>query len=82
MLFHYGCLEQLLQSLLDKVNQLEPANPDNLRNFVLFGNTMKQLCGLLEAANLRQYLINPLLIKSLVVKLPDRGQRYGCLQIS
>ncbi|XP_062701927.1 uncharacterized protein LOC134285360 [Aedes albopictus] len=72
---HFGRPEQLLQSLLDKVNRLEPPKPDNLRSFVPFGNTVEQLCGHLEAADLRQHLVNPLLIKSLVAKLPDREKR-------
>lgn len=33
---------------------------------------MEQLCGHLEAADLRQHLVNPLLIKFLVAKLLDR----------
>ncbi|XP_062553708.1 uncharacterized protein LOC134218650 [Armigeres subalbatus] len=72
---HYGRPEQLLESLLDKVNRLDPPKPDNLRSFVPFGNTVEQLCGHLEAADLRQHLVNPLLIKSLVAKLPDREKR-------
>ncbi|XP_062538908.1 uncharacterized protein LOC134207201 [Armigeres subalbatus] len=72
---HYGRPEQLLQSLLDKVDRLEPPKPDNLRSFVPFGNTVEQLCGHLEAAGLQQHLVNPLLIKSLVAKLPDREKR-------
>ncbi|XP_065094567.1 uncharacterized protein LOC135715082 [Ochlerotatus camptorhynchus] len=72
---HYGRPEQLLQSLLDKVNQLEPPKADNLWSFVPFGNTVEQLCGHLEAAGLRHHLVNPLLIKSLVAKLPDREKR-------
>ncbi|XP_062538860.1 uncharacterized protein LOC134207155 [Armigeres subalbatus] len=72
---HYGRPEQLLQSLLDKVDRLEPPKPDNLRSFVPFGKTVEQLCGHLEAAGLQQHLVNPLLIKSLVAKLPDREKR-------
>ncbi|XP_062711976.1 uncharacterized protein LOC115267455 [Aedes albopictus] len=72
---HFGRPEQLLQSLLDKVNRLEPPRADNLRSFVPFGNTVEQLCGHLEAADLKQHLVNPLLIKSLVAKLPDREKR-------
>ncbi|XP_053699180.1 uncharacterized protein LOC128746160 [Sabethes cyaneus] len=72
---HYGRPEQLLQNLLDKVNQLVPPKPDNLRSFVPFGNAVEQLCGHIEAADLRQHLVNPLLIKSLVAKLPDREKR-------
>ncbi|XP_062711270.1 uncharacterized protein LOC134289451 [Aedes albopictus] len=72
---HYGRPEQLLESLLEKVNRLDPPQPDNLRSFVPFGNTVEQLCGHLEAADLRQHLVNPLLIKSLVAKLPDREKR-------
>ncbi|XP_058838037.1 uncharacterized protein LOC131693851 [Topomyia yanbarensis] len=73
--WHYGRPEQLLESLLDKVNRLDPPKPDNLKSFVPFGNTVEQLCGHLEAADLRQHLVNPLLIKSLVAKLPDREKR-------
>ncbi|XP_062535635.1 uncharacterized protein LOC134204849 [Armigeres subalbatus] len=72
---HFGRPEQLLESLLDKVNRLDSPKPDNLRSFIPFGNTVEQLCGHLEAADLRQHLVNPLLIKSLVAKLPDREKR-------
>ncbi|XP_062537709.1 uncharacterized protein LOC134206043 [Armigeres subalbatus] len=72
---HYGSPEQLLQSLLDKVDRLEPPKPDNLQSFVPFGNTVEQLCGHMEAAGLQQHLVNPLLVKSLVAKLPDREKR-------
>ncbi|XP_058456571.1 uncharacterized protein LOC131433969 [Malaya genurostris] len=72
---HYGRPEQLLQEFLDQVDELEPPKPDNLRSFIPFGNTVEQLCEHLEAAGLRQHLVNPLLIKSLVAKIPDREKR-------
>ncbi|XP_055542732.1 uncharacterized protein LOC129728321 [Wyeomyia smithii] len=72
---HYGRPEQLLQEFLDQVNELEPPEPDNLNSFIPFGNTVEQLCEHLEAAGLRQHLVNPLLIKSLVAKIPDREKR-------
>ncbi|XP_053686221.1 uncharacterized protein LOC128735757 [Sabethes cyaneus] len=72
---HYGRPEQLLQEFLDQVNELEPPKPDNLKSFIPFGNMVEQLCEHLEAAGLRQHLVNPLLIKSLVTKIPDREKR-------
>ncbi|XP_062704792.1 uncharacterized protein LOC109426472 [Aedes albopictus] len=72
---HYGRPEQLLESLLDKINRLDPPQPDSLKSFIPFGNTVEQLCDHMEAADMRQHLVNPLLIKSLVAKLPDREKR-------
>ncbi|XP_058827968.1 uncharacterized protein LOC131687894 [Topomyia yanbarensis] len=72
---HYGRPEQLLQEFLNQIDELEPPKPDNLRSFIPFGNTVEQLCEHLEAAGLRQHLVNPLLIKSLVAKIPDRDKR-------
>ncbi|XP_053691423.1 uncharacterized protein LOC128739948 [Sabethes cyaneus] len=72
---NYGRPEQLLQEFLDQVNELEPPKPDNLKSFIPFGNMVEQLCEHLEAAGLRQHLVNPLLIKSLGTKIPDREKR-------
>lgn len=54
--------------------QLAP-QPYNLKSLDLGGITVEQVCGYLEAPDLRQHLFNPLLNKSLVVKLPDSEMR-------
>lgn len=71
----YGRPEQLLQSHLDKVRKLESPRADKLASFIPFGNAVEQLCEHLEAADLKQHLVNPLLIQDLVDKLPDGEKR-------
>ncbi|XP_065087716.1 uncharacterized protein LOC135709338 [Ochlerotatus camptorhynchus] len=71
----YGRPEQLLQSHLEKVHKLEPPKVGKLASFIPFGTAVEQLCEHLEAAELKQHLINPLLIQDLVEKLPDNDKR-------
>ncbi|XP_062541407.1 uncharacterized protein LOC134209436 [Armigeres subalbatus] len=71
----YGRPEQLLQSHLEKVRSLEPPKVGKLASFIPFGTAVEQLCEHLEAANLKQHLVNPLLIQDLVDKLPDNDKR-------
>ncbi|XP_058444291.1 uncharacterized protein LOC131425967 [Malaya genurostris] len=71
----YGRPEQLLQSHLEKVRKLEPPRSDELASFIPFGNTVEQLCEHLEAADLSQHMVNPILIQDLVSKLPDGEKR-------
>ncbi|XP_058446204.1 uncharacterized protein LOC131427225 [Malaya genurostris] len=71
----YGRPEQLLQSHLEKVRKLEPPRSDKLASFIPFGNTVEQLCEHLEAADLSQHMVNPILIQDLVSKLPDGEKR-------
>ncbi|XP_062699137.1 uncharacterized protein LOC134284320 [Aedes albopictus] len=71
----YGRPEQLLQSHLEKVRRLEPPKAGKLASFIPFGTAVEQLCEHLEAADLKQHLVNPLLIQDLVEKLPDNDKR-------
>ncbi|XP_058817455.1 uncharacterized protein LOC131680761 [Topomyia yanbarensis] len=71
----YGRPEQLLQCYLEKVRGLESPKADKLASFIPFGNAVEQLCDHLEAAELDQHLMNPLLIQELVDKLPARDKR-------
>ncbi|XP_062542311.1 uncharacterized protein LOC134210280 [Armigeres subalbatus] len=71
----YGRPEQLLQSHLDKVRRLESPKTGKLASFIPFGTAVEQLCEHLEAAELKQHLVNPLLVQDLVDKLPDNEKR-------
>ncbi|XP_055641204.1 uncharacterized protein LOC129778361 isoform X2 [Toxorhynchites rutilus septentrionalis] len=71
----YGRPEKLLQSHLEKVHRLEPPKTGKLATFISFGTAVEQLCEHLEAADLKQHLVNPLLIQDLVKKLPDNDKR-------
>ncbi|XP_062711339.1 uncharacterized protein LOC134289482 [Aedes albopictus] len=71
----FGRPEQLLQSHLDKIRSLKPPEANNLAGFIPFGTVVEQLCEHLEAAEIRQHLINPLLIQELVDKLPHSDKR-------
>ncbi|XP_062703659.1 uncharacterized protein LOC134286105 [Aedes albopictus] len=71
----YGRPELILQSHLERIRKLEPPKPDRLATFVPFGNAIEQLCEHLEAANLQQHMVNPILIQDLVDKLPANDKR-------
>lgn len=71
----YGRPEQLLHCHLEKVKRLDPPKADKLETFVPFGNVVEQLCDHLEAAGLKDHLVNPLLIQDLVDKLPAGDKR-------
>ncbi|XP_062704495.1 uncharacterized protein LOC134286828 [Aedes albopictus] len=71
----YGRPEQLLQFHLEKVNRLDSPKADRLETFIPFGNAVEQLCDHLEAADLKQHLINPLLLQNLLDKLPSPDKR-------
>ncbi|XP_053690919.1 uncharacterized protein LOC128739459 [Sabethes cyaneus] len=71
----YGRPEQLLQCHLDKVRRLESPKSDKLATYIPFGNVVEQLCEHLEAANLKQHMVNPILIQDLVDKLPAHDKR-------
>ncbi|XP_065093120.1 uncharacterized protein LOC135713814, partial [Ochlerotatus camptorhynchus] len=66
----YGRPEQLLNTLLAKVRKAESPKADRLASFIGFGMVVQQLVDHLEATNLRDHLINPMLIQELVEKLP------------
>ncbi|XP_055527420.1 uncharacterized protein LOC129720033 [Wyeomyia smithii] len=57
------------------MRKIESPKPDKLATFILFGNAIEQLCEHLEAADLQQHLVNPILIQDLVDKLPAGDKR-------
>ncbi|XP_062704448.1 uncharacterized protein LOC134286791 [Aedes albopictus] len=71
----YGRPELLLKCHLEKVQNLMPPKPDSLASFIPFGSAVEQMCEHLEAADMKEHLINPLLIQELVDKLPDNDKR-------
>ncbi|XP_058836884.1 uncharacterized protein LOC131693240 [Topomyia yanbarensis] len=70
----FGQPEKLLKMLLNKVKNAPPPTTVDLKTFVRFGITVKQLCDHLEAARLRDHLRNPLLVQQLAEKLPPEYQ--------
>ncbi|XP_055615268.1 uncharacterized protein LOC129761557 [Toxorhynchites rutilus septentrionalis] len=66
----YGRPEQLLDSLLLKVRKADPPKSEKLASFITFGVIVQQLCDHLESTNLEDHLVNPMLIRELVEKLP------------
>ncbi|XP_055615088.1 uncharacterized protein LOC129761392 [Toxorhynchites rutilus septentrionalis] len=80
----YGRPEQLLNALLVKVRKTDPPKADRLGTFISFGMVVQQLCDHLEATQLNDHLVNPLLIQELVEKLPPGTKmdwvRYKRLQ--
>ncbi|XP_055632616.1 uncharacterized protein LOC129773090 [Toxorhynchites rutilus septentrionalis] len=71
----YGRPEQLLQFHLRKVNRLEAPKSDKLETFIPFGNAVEQMCDHIEAAKMKEHLTNPLLLQSLLDKLPSPDKR-------
>lgn len=70
----FGQPERLLRTLLNKVKNALPPTTENLKSFVSYGITVKQLCDHLEAARLHEHLHNPLMVQQLVEKLPPEYQ--------
>ncbi|XP_055633231.1 uncharacterized protein LOC129773617 [Toxorhynchites rutilus septentrionalis] len=66
----YGRPEQLLNTILSKIRKSDPPKSDKLGSFINFGVLVQQLCDHLEATNLVDHLVNPMLIQELVEKLP------------
>ncbi|XP_053691758.1 uncharacterized protein LOC128740249 [Sabethes cyaneus] len=66
----YGRPEQLLYTLLMKVRKAEPPKAERLNTYITFGTIVQQLVDHLEATNLKDHLVNPMLIQELVEKLP------------
>ncbi|XP_062702014.1 uncharacterized protein LOC134285397 [Aedes albopictus] len=71
----YGRPELLLQWHLEQLQNLKAPKSDKLASYIPFGNAVDQLCQHLEAADLRQHLMNPLLVQQLVDKLPSNDKR-------
>ena len=66
----YGRPEQILNTLLARIKRVEAPRINKLESFISFGVAVQQLCNHIEAANLRDHLVNPVLIQDLVEKLP------------
>ncbi|XP_062698475.1 uncharacterized protein LOC115257886 [Aedes albopictus] len=71
----YGRPEQLIHTLLGKVRKTDPPRADRLESFIPFGMAVQELCDHLEAAELHDHLVNPVLIQELVDKLPAATKR-------
>ncbi|XP_055620081.1 uncharacterized protein LOC129764715 [Toxorhynchites rutilus septentrionalis] len=71
----YGRPEQLIHALLNKVRKADAPRSDRLETFIPFGMAVQELCDHLEAANLQDHLVNPILIQELVEKLPAATKR-------
>lgn len=53
---------------MEKVRKLESQRVDKMASFIPFGNAVEQLCEHLEVADIKQHLVNPLLIRDLIDK--------------
>ncbi|XP_055645430.1 uncharacterized protein LOC129781951 [Toxorhynchites rutilus septentrionalis] len=71
----YGRPEQLIHTLLSKVRRTDAPRADRLETFIPFGMAVQELCDHLEAAELHDHLVNPVLIQELVDKLPASTKR-------
>ncbi|XP_055622582.1 uncharacterized protein LOC129766141 [Toxorhynchites rutilus septentrionalis] len=71
----YGRPEQLIHTLLNKVRRTESPRADRLETFIPFALAVQELCDHLEAAELYNHLMNPILIQELVDKLPAATKR-------
>lgn len=67
----YGRPEQLLHTLINKAREAEPPRMERLHSFVQFGMIVQQLCDHLVASEMKEHLVNPMLITELVNKLPN-----------
>lgn len=66
----YGRPELLIQSLIDKIHHVPPPKHERLDTLIEFGISVQNLVDHLVAADQREHLSNPVLMRELVQKLP------------
>ncbi|XP_072392451.1 uncharacterized protein [Diabrotica undecimpunctata] len=68
----FGRPEQIIEAYINSIRRLPPPKPEKLETLVEFALAVKNLCVLLEASNLKDYLNNPTLMHELLEKLPSQ----------
>ncbi|XP_072375544.1 uncharacterized protein [Diabrotica undecimpunctata] len=68
----FGRPEQIIEAHINSIRRLPPPKPEKLETLVEFALAVKNLCVLLEASNLKDYLNNPTLMHELLEKLPSQ----------
>ncbi|KAL7739644.1 hypothetical protein ACLKA6_018854 [Drosophila palustris] len=67
----FGRPEHILERMIDRVRKLPPPK-DRLESFIDFALAVRNICAMMEASNLTAHLNNPMLVKELVDKLPNK----------
>ncbi|KAM8711560.1 hypothetical protein ACLKA7_012128 [Drosophila subpalustris] len=67
----FGRPEHILERMIDRVRKLPPPK-DRLESFIDFALAVRNICAMMEASNLTAHLNNPMLVKELVEKLPNK----------
>ncbi|XP_055587983.1 uncharacterized protein LOC129740353 [Uranotaenia lowii] len=67
----FGKPEVIIESLIERVKNTAPPRADRLASFIDFGTMVQALCDHIEAADLKDHMSNPTLLKYLIGKLPD-----------
>ncbi|XP_055645114.1 uncharacterized protein LOC129780714 [Toxorhynchites rutilus septentrionalis] len=65
----FGQPEQVLDTLMAKIHAVDAPKVDKPASLIHFGRLIQQLCDHLEATDLKDHLINPMLIRQLAKKL-------------
>lgn len=66
----FGRPEHILDSMIEKATKTPPLK-DKLDSLIEYALTIRNICSTMEACNLVAHLNNPLLVKTLVDKLPN-----------
>lgn len=68
--FRFGRPEQIIESQLRQVREMQNVTENNLSKLVPFSTKVKNLAVSLQSVNGQQHLANPTLLEELIYKLP------------
>ncbi|XP_073821661.1 uncharacterized protein [Musca autumnalis] len=66
----FGRPEHILDGMIDKAMRIPPLK-DRLDSIIEYALTIKNICSTMEACDMKAHLNNPMLVKTLVDKLPN-----------
>ncbi|XP_065365528.1 uncharacterized protein LOC135958553 [Calliphora vicina] len=72
--------EHILDSMIEKATKIPPLK-DRLDSIIEYALTIRNICSTMEACNLMAHLNNPLLVKTLVDKLPNNHKLSWAMHI-
>ncbi|XP_065356442.1 uncharacterized protein LOC135950842 [Calliphora vicina] len=76
----FGRPEHILDSMIEKATKIPPLK-DRLDSIIEYALTIRNICSTMEACNLMAHLNNPLLVKTLVDKLPNNHKLSWAMHI-
>ncbi|XP_075167653.1 uncharacterized protein LOC142239764 [Haematobia irritans] len=76
----FGRPEHILDSMIEKATKIPPLK-DRLDSLIEYALTVRNICSTMEACNLVAHLNNPMLVKTLVEKLPNNQKLNWAMHI-